>query len=404
MDCEYMRHSRLDEGTLGARPTPRAGTGGSAKLPVRTKSGGRGGGQRPRFSIIIAVHNTAEFLPDCLDSLLDQGFEDFEVIAVDDASTDGSMFCLSRYAASDPRITVVELDCNSGAGAARNAGIAHARGDYVWFIDSDDWVDRDSLAKIAERLDADDPDVLLFGWSRRYPDGQASDCPASEHLRSAPTRFVLHEWPQAIRILHTPWNKVVRRELIERTGFAFATGWYQDLSFTYSMLAAANRISALAENLVNYRQRPSGAMSTRGKGHLAVLRQWSSVFSLVSAHSPRADILQPYLFDRMSWHLLEVIRKPERVPPEHWAEYLRGAKRLWTEHQPTGYRFPPGAIGIRYRMMAGRLPLPRLIPLSARAASRARRMFGLPPAGRVPGQHATPAREAPKPAAFAAAS
>ena len=399
-----MPHSRLNDDTSNAAPATSLQGEGKTILPRRIRFGDRGQGAKPKFSIIIAVHNTAEFLPDCLDSLLDQSFEDFEVIAVDDASTDGSLFCLSRYAVSDPRVTVIELDHNGGAGAARNAGIAHARGEYVWFIDSDDWVDRDSLAKIAERLEADDPDVLLFGWSRRYPDGHASDCPALEHLRAAPSRFVLHEWPQAIRILHTPWNKVVRRELIDRTQFDFASGWYQDLSFTYLMLAAAGRISALTDNLVNYRQRPSGAMSTKGKGHLAVLRQWSTVFSLVSQHSPRPDILKPYLFDRMSWHLLEVIRKPERVPPEHWGEYLRGARQLWREHRPAGYRFPPGAIGIRYRMMAGKLPLSRLIPFSARIASQARRMFGLPPAGRVPSQHGSPVKDSATPTAFAAAS
>jgi CDP-glycerol glycerophosphotransferase len=374
------------------------------ELPGELGFGGGGGGPRPRFSIIIAVHNTAEFLADCLDSLLEQSFQNFEVIMVDDASTDGSLFCLSRYAVSDPRFTVVELDRNGGAGAARNAGLARARGDYVWFIDSDDWVDRTSLARIAARLEVDDPDVLLFGWSRRYPDGQASECPASAHLKAAPASFVLHEWPQAIRILHTPWNKVVRRELIERTGFAFASGWYQDLSFTYLMLAAARRISALPDNLVHYRQRPSGAMSTRGKGHLAVLNQWSSVFRLVAEHSPRPDVLQPYLFDRMTWHLLEVIRKSERIPQQHWREYLQGTRRLWAAHQPAGYRFPKGAIGIRYRMMAGKLPLPRLIPLGARIGTRTRRLLGLPPAGRIGGHDALPAQVTAQPTALAAAS
>lgn len=362
----------------------------------------------PKFSIIIAVHNTAEFLPLCVESILGQSLDDFELIAVDDASTDGSSALLSDFAKRDPRVQVVRLDSNGGAGAARNAGIARARGEYVWFIDSDDWVDRDSLMKIAQRLEVDDPDVLLFGWSRRYPDGQASDCPASAHLRAAPASFVLHEWPQAIRILHTPWNKVVRRELIERTGFAFASGWYQDLSFTYLMLAAAKRISALPDNLVHYRQRPSGAMSTRGKGHLAVLKQWAWVFELVAEHSPRPDVLKPYLFDRMAWHLLEVIRKPERVPQAHWREYLKGTRKLWAEHQPNDYRFPPGAIGLRYRMLAGKLPLSRLVPLFARVGSNGRTVLGLRPAGRIAELPAAPtpatAPVAPKPATFAAAN
>ena len=378
-----MRDWSPDQSAKRVEPIDGGNLDGGIVVPTEVKRGGSDGKRRPKFSIIIAVHNTAEFLSDCLDSILEQSFADFELIAVDDASTDGSLFYLSRYAASDPRLKIVQLDRNVGSGGARNAGVAHARGEYVWFIDSDDWIDRESLAKIAARLEAVDPDVLLFGWSRRYADGHASDCPAAKHLSAAPETFALHEWPQAIRILHTPWNKVVRRELILRTRFMFTAGWYQDLPYTYLMLAAAKRISAMPDVLVHYRQRPSGAMRTKGKGHLAVLKQWASVWRLVGAHSPRPEILQPFLFDRMTWHLLEVIRKPDRVPQEHWHEFFEGAERLWAAHSPPGYRFPRGLTGLRYRMMAGKLPLTTLIPLGARLGSRARRIFGLPPAGLV---------------------
>jgi CDP-glycerol glycerophosphotransferase len=336
-----------------------------------------------RVSIIIPVHNTASFLPTCLDSILSQSWPDLEVIAVDDGSTDGSRECLLRYSKIDPRLTVVLIDAPGGAGPARNIGLRHAKGDYVWFVDSDDWIEPGSLAQIASALDSQDPDVLLLGWSRRYPTGEVSECPAKEHLEAAPARFALHEWPRAVRILHTPWNKVVRRKLLERTQFQFASGWYQDLSFTYLMLASAESISALPSNLLNYRQRPSGAMSTKSRGHLAVLKQWSSVFELVEAHSPRPDLIYPYLFERMTWHLLEVIRKEERVPLSDWSDFLEGAKQLWARHRPHDYRFPAGAIGLRYRMMAGQLPFARLVPLIARAGSRVRRILGLKPAGRI---------------------
>src|SRR4051794_37571087 len=104
-----MRGWSPDQGAKRVEPVDLANLDGRFVVPTETKRGGSGGKGRPKFSIIIAVHNTAEFLSDCLDSILEQTFDDFELIAVDDASTDGSLFYLSRYAASDPRLKIVQL-------------------------------------------------------------------------------------------------------------------------------------------------------------------------------------------------------------------------------------------------------------------------------------------------------
>jgi CDP-glycerol glycerophosphotransferase len=331
----------------------------------------------PRFSFIVSVHNSETFLPECLDSILAQSFDDFEVVAVDDASTDGSVEVLRHYAATDPRVRVIQLRKNLGAGGARNAALKEATGDYVWCLDSDDWIVPGALAAVERELEARGSEVLLFGWLRAYPDGSRVACSEQRVLEAAPRSFTLHEWPRAIEIHHMPWNKVVRRELVERTGFQFPEGWHQDLPFTYTMLSAARSISAVPKSLVIYRQHPDAATAKKDSGHLCVLDQWARMFDLVERHSPQPDLLRPHLINRMFWHLSEQLKKQDRLPMKDWPEFARRAQALWAARAPADYSFPRGATGLKYRLIAHH---PALVPLVPRlfALRRAlRRSVGL---------------------------
>ncbi len=110
-------------------------------------------GQQPLFTLLIAVYNTEAYLPQCLDSVLAQTEHRWQVVCIDDASTDGSLSVLQRYAARDGRIEVIHLDSNRGQAHARNVGLQHARGRFVGFLDSDDWLAPDSLAQALKVFD-----------------------------------------------------------------------------------------------------------------------------------------------------------------------------------------------------------------------------------------------------------
>ncbi|MEU0462333.1 glycosyltransferase family 2 protein, partial [Micrococcus luteus] len=103
----------------------------------------------PRFSIILPCFKVQGFLGECLDSVLGQSFRDIEVIAVDDCSPDGSGAILDEYAARDDRVRVLHLEENAGLGRARNAGMPHATGDYLFLLDSDDTLTPGALAAMA---------------------------------------------------------------------------------------------------------------------------------------------------------------------------------------------------------------------------------------------------------------
>src|SRR5215468_2681173 len=119
----------------------------------------------PLISVVLPVGNVADFLPACLDSVLGEpggpgGGQ--EVIAVDDASRDGSGAILDRRAGQEPRLRVIHLAENAGPGPARMRGLAEATGAYVWFVDPDDLLADGALAAVAARLAAGRPDVLLI--------------------------------------------------------------------------------------------------------------------------------------------------------------------------------------------------------------------------------------------------
>jgi len=117
------------------------------------------------FSVIIPVYNVEKYLRACLDSVLNQTLPDWEAICVDDGSSDGSAFILNEYAAKDDRIKVI-VQPNAGTAAARNAGLRVAQGDYIFFLDSDDWLEADSFQILADRLQGED--ILCFSGIRYF--------------------------------------------------------------------------------------------------------------------------------------------------------------------------------------------------------------------------------------------
>jgi len=146
----------------------------------------------PKISILVAVYNTAAYLPQCLDSLLSQTLKDIEVLCVDDASTDKSLDILHQYAEKDERVKVFALKENHGIGYARNMALSNASGDYICFVDSDDWLASTALEKVCEAF-TDEVDSVLFQVVHHYANGEeksflcliSTRCQAQRLLRKA---------------------------------------------------------------------------------------------------------------------------------------------------------------------------------------------------------------------------
>jgi len=117
----------------------------------------------PKVTILTAVYNSASYLRKCLDSLLRQTYDNLQIICIDDASTDGSLTILQEYAARDKRIRLIRMPENGGQAKARNAGLAVAEGEYTCFVDSDDWLADDAIARVVSVFQQDsETDCVLF--------------------------------------------------------------------------------------------------------------------------------------------------------------------------------------------------------------------------------------------------
>ena len=297
----------------------------------------------PRLSVVVCVCNIEGFVAECIESLLSQDFDDFEIIAVDDCSTDSSGAVLDDLAAGNSRLRVVHLEENVGLGMARNAGLRRARGDYVLFLDGDDMMTPGSLTAIASRLTENaDPDVLLYDYERLYWWGDRKRNRLSRLLTEAGTRsFGLGEHPGLLRIFPVAWNKAYRRDFLDTLRLEFTVGYYEDVSWTLITMIRATRISALDRVCVQYRQRRfGGILQTQTTRHSDVLTQYEAVFSHLEDLPSLEDRWASSVHRQMVNHLLSIWEHPKRLPADYRPEFFRIASQRSRERLPSrGFEF-----------------------------------------------------------------
>jgi CRISPR system Cascade subunit CasB len=292
----------------------------------------------PRFSVIVPAYKVQAYLHECLDSVLSQSYPDLELIAVDDCSPDACGAIIDEFAARDPRVRPVHLPQNQGLGPARNAGMREASGDYLLFLDGDDTLTPHALRAIADRLlETGEPDVLVHDYARTFWSGRTVRNQAAVQLAErGPAPFRLEDRPGLLHQLMVAWNKAYRREFVERAGFTFPPGYYEDTPWTYPVLMTAESIATLDRVCVHYRQRRQGSiLGTTSRRHFDVFEQYDRVFTYVEQH-PELARWRPVLFRRMVDHLATVFARRDRLPRELRAEFLRTARAHCRRHRVPG--------------------------------------------------------------------
>jgi len=221
----------------------------------------------PAISVIMPVYNAQRYLGETIASLQAQTFADFEVICVDDGSTDDSMAILDQVIAQDPRFRVVNQE-NAGAGAARNKGFTHARGEYAIFLDSDDLFSPKLLEKLYQAITENDADIAACNFSRFDVNGKETQH-EGVHTRWIPEGlkvFSYRDTPDYImRVINpTPWNKLYRSAFIREHNLKYEEiSSTNDITFAAVSVAAAERVTYIKDSLVRYRIGHAGSISAR---------------------------------------------------------------------------------------------------------------------------------------------
>jgi CDP-glycerol glycerophosphotransferase len=308
----------------------------------------------PAISIIVPVHNVEGYVRDCLTSILRQDFNDYELLIVDDHSTDRSAEIVADVVADEARARVLRPHHNLGLGMARNLGLEHAAGKYILFLDSDDFLFPRTLRKIYERAEQTGAELTIFDFERVFWDGRRERNPRNWLLRKGPSVFSLEELPETLTILNVAWNKLYRRDLLDRFDMRFPEGYYEDVPWTYFLLCAAERIATFDLVAIGYRQRWTGSILRTASGrHFDILDQIDRLFEKLD-ELPELDRWRGPLWDRCASHLITILGSGEkRVPPGQRRElFVKGSETL-RRHMPQGHEPAWGPRGIKARLIKG---------------------------------------------------
>lgn len=218
------------------------------------------------LSIILPIYNVYNYLNRCVQSIIQQKFDDYELILVDDGSTDGSSELCDELAATDKRIRVIHKQ-NGGLSSARNAGFEAATGEYIFWIDSDDWIREDALTIIDAELKISKPDILKFNYYRntdsQIPIKNSMDL--GVYSGSLKEKLVQYTFQNVSVYGFTVWTHVYKRSFLKQSGLRFVSErkiGSEDFIFNYEAYIAAETIAIIHECLYFYDLREGSLSQT----------------------------------------------------------------------------------------------------------------------------------------------
>ena len=285
-----------------------------------------------KISVIIPVYNVADYLPQCLDSVLGQDHGDLEVIVIDDGSTDSSGAICDEYAEKDSRMRVIH-QANAGAAAAKNAGLRVATGEYLSFVDSDDYLEPNVYGHMLRVLQTTQADAAQFSFREVYVNRQEEKlldmgCPEMDS-KTYLVRFT-KDWSCPLL-----WNKLYRREIFD--GVFFEEGHkIDDEYFTYQGFLGARRVVFDTRIVYNYRRRRSSVMASSEAAKQRVLDCMDSIvkrrLKVIGVYPELKAAFDENYLDALCYLSTNPACTPEVI------DYLKSLLKAYLE---SGNTFPP---------------------------------------------------------------
>ena len=210
--------------------------------------------KKPKISVVVAAYNIADFISQCFESIISQTYDNYEVIVINDGSTDNTLSICQSYAKKHANFIVINQK-NQGLSAVRNRGVKESTGEYITFVDGDDYLAPDYLQKLYQNLQTSKSEISVCGFTT-FPN-QAIELPRQEILSGQDATIKLLTEQDNYQIVS--WNKLYKKSLFENIAFPIGK-IHEDSLTTYKLFAAADKVSFLNESLYFYRQRKGSIM------------------------------------------------------------------------------------------------------------------------------------------------
>lgn len=214
---------------------------------------------KPKISVIVPIYKVEPYLRRCLDSIVEQTYRNLEIILVDDGSPDNCGRICDEYATRDERIKVIH-QLNAGLSFARNVGLAQATGDYIGFVDSDDWLELDFFEYLLSGVKRTGAKIVMCSFVMEG--GQRSQVIGYSEEQLMDQRTAMGELLQGTKMTTSVWNKLYCREVYENIRFPNGKV-YEDLATTYQVYEKANQVLALPKGKYHYRRNSQGIMMSK---------------------------------------------------------------------------------------------------------------------------------------------
>ena len=254
-------------------------------------------------SVIVPFYNVENYIEKCLNTLVHQTLEDIEIILVNDGSQDRSMVVVKKFLEQYPdKITYLEKE-NGGLSDARNYALPYAKGEYIAFLDSDDYVEKTMYKDMYELAKKEDSDMVECNFYWEYPDKKKEDVGVAYNGKK--------EMLEKVRVV--AWNKLIKKEVLEKSKVTFPKGYrYEDVEFTYKLIPYLDKVSFLKKPCIHYIQREgsiSNNQNERNKEIFDVLEHVIDFYKENNLYDEYKDELE-YVYIRYAFcsSLLRIVK------------------------------------------------------------------------------------------------
>jgi len=293
----------------------------------------------PLISIIIPIYKVGPFVRKTLESVAAQTYPNIETIIINDATPDDSMTVVRRSLKGVPNPHIIELLENSGLGNARNVGLTQALGEYVFFLDSDDWLDPQTIEKAVAKAQQGDAQVVVIDFYKVNHDKRTRAKDRRPYNGAKFDVFNPGDEQSVLHVFNLAQIKLYKKDFLKSHKFRFKSGIiYEDVDWTFKIMMTAERVAIVNEPLYFYRTaRPGSILTTKGSKHFDVLEQYEDVFTFMRNNNKEKFLETVYGYALNAFYSVLVVS--DRIPTAERKEFfLRAHDILRTARRQETFR------------------------------------------------------------------